>query len=78
MAVYPNPTADKLSVSVPTQLKAGKVEVKVYNPLNQLVFAQTYKDDAAIEVNLKRYAPGIYNVVVSSGEFKETRKVVKN
>ena len=78
VTVYPNPTADKLTVSVPSQLKADKVDVQVYNPLNQLVFTQSFKPGAAIEVNLKRFTPGIYNVVVSSGEFKETRKVVKN
>ncbi len=78
VVVYPNPTADKLSVSVPAHLKAAEVEVNVYNQLNQLVFTKAYKADAAIEVNLKKYVSGIYNVVVSSGDFKETRKIVKN
>jgi len=78
MVVYPNPTADKLSVSVPAHVKAGNVEVNVYNQLNQLVYSKSYKAGSAIEVNLKKYIPGIYNVVVSSGEFKETKRVVKN
>lgn len=79
MVVYPNPTADKVSVSLPAAyLKAPEVEVNVYNQSNQLVFTKSYKADAAIEVNLKRYVPGVYNVVVSAGEFKETRKIVKN
>ncbi len=77
VTVYPNPTADKINVSVPAQLKANKVEVSVYNQLNQLIFTKSYKTDA-IEVNLKKYTPGIYNVVITSGEFKETRKIVKH
>ncbi|MDT4851092.1 hypothetical protein FQZ97_852610 [compost metagenome] len=78
MVVYPNPTADKLSVSVPAQLKAAEVEVNVYDQLNQVIFTKSYKAGTPIEVNLKKYVPGIYNVVVSSGEFKESRKIVKN
>lgn len=79
LVVYPNPTADKVSVSLPSQLKvAEEVEVNVYNQANQLIFTKSYKADSAIEVNLKRYVPGVYNVVVSSGEFKETRKIIKN
>lgn len=78
MVVYPNPTADKLSVSVPAQLKAAEVKVNVYDQLNQVIFTKSYKAGTPIEVNLKKYVPGIYNVVVSSGEFKESRKIVKN
>ncbi len=78
VVVYPNPTADRINVSVPAHLKAADVEVNVYNQLNQLVFTKSYRAGAAIDVSLRRYVPGTYNVVVSSGEFKETRKIVKN
>ncbi|MCD8540043.1 MAG: T9SS type A sorting domain-containing protein [Leadbetterella sp.] len=78
VVVYPNPTVDKLSVSVPSHLKASEVEVNVYNQLNQRVFTKSYKAGADIEVSLRKYIPGTYNVVVTSGDFKETRKVVKN
>ncbi|MBX2951219.1 MAG: fibronectin type III domain-containing protein [Leadbetterella sp.] len=78
MTVYPNPTADRVSVAMPARYQAEQVEVNVYNQLNQLVFAKSYKPGSAIEVNLKKYVPGTYNVVVSTGEFKETRKVIRN
>lgn len=78
IVVYPNPTADRINVSVPAHLKAADVEVNVYNQLNQLVFTKSYRAGAAIDLSLRRYVPGTYNVVVSSGEFKETRKIVKN
>ncbi len=76
MVVYPNPTVDKINVTVPT-LNAP-VDVKVYNQANQLVYSKSFKADAAIEVNMQKYIPGAYNVVVSSGDFKETKKIVKN
>jgi len=78
VVVYPNPTADRMNVSVPAHLKAEQVDVNIYNQLNQLVFTKSYKAGAAIEVSLKKYVPGAYNVVISSGDFKETRKVIKN
>jgi hypothetical protein len=78
MVVYPNPTADKINVNVPSELKTAPVEVNVYNQINQLIYSKTFKADAQIEVNLKKFTPGAYNVVVSSGNFKETKKIVKN
>jgi hypothetical protein len=76
MVVYPNPTVDKINVTVPAL--TAPVDVKVYNQANQLVYSKSFKADSAIEVNMKKYIPGAYNVVVSSGEFKESKKIVKN
>lgn len=75
---YPNPTVDKLNISIPSELNAKTVEVTVFNQLNQQVFGKSFNAGSAIDVNFKKFTPGIYNVVISTGDFKETKKIVKN
>lgn len=75
---YPNPTVDRLSISVPSDLKAESVEVSVYNQGNQLVLSKKFDRDATLEVSLRKFTPGLYNVVIKSGDFQETKKIVKN
>lgn len=75
---YPNPTVDKLNISVPGDLIGDEVAVKVYNSINALVYTKNYNRSSEINIDFKRFTPGIYNVVVETGGVQETKKIVKN
>lgn len=75
---YPNPTVDRLNISVPGDIKGDGVAIKVYNSLNSLVYTKSFDRTSEINIDFKRFTPGIYNVVVETGEVQETKKIVKN
>lgn len=75
---YPNPTVDNLNISIPVELEGNDVKLKVYNPINQLMLSRTFERTSDIEIDVKRFPPGMYNVVVEVGNFKETKKIIKN
>jgi hypothetical protein len=75
---YPNPTVDRLNISVPGDLQGDGVAIKVYNSLNSLVYTKNYSRASEINIDFKRFTPGIYNVVVETGGVQETKKIVKN
>jgi hypothetical protein len=63
--VFPNPTEDKLFIEWENETTRKFDEVYLYNSLSQLVYQQNTKDvTGRLAIDIKRFAPGVYYIVV--------------
>jgi hypothetical protein len=63
--VFPNPTEDKLFIEWEDETTRKFDEVYLYNSLSQLVYQQNTKDvTGRLAIDIKRFAPGVYYIVV--------------
>ncbi|TPG38776.1 fibronectin type III domain-containing protein [Flavobacterium pectinovorum] len=69
---YPNPIENILNIESNSIIS----NLEVYNLNGQLLFESKYSD-AKIAVDFKRYATGVYLVVLKQDDKKETFKVIK-
>jgi len=79
ITMYPNPTYDDLIILI-NQSSAGDVKINVVDVLGQIVFSQNYPVASGIQqikINMKNFAPDLYHVVIESGNYRKTGKVVK-
>jgi hypothetical protein len=76
---YPNPFNPTTSISYQLS-KAGKVEIKVYNILGQLIWQQLLPNQASgkyqVNIDLTGYSSGTYIYRVESNEYSEIRKML--
>lgn len=76
-SAYPNPFVDnfKLDLSSSSQ---DTIQIKVYDILGQLVETQKVNttDIKSLEIG-EKYPSGVYNVIISQGEFTKTLRVIK-
>ncbi len=74
--VYPNPfTAD---FNIGTTPAEGKVGVKVYNMLGKLIESKQIEADVLHAERLGGdYPSGVYQVIISRGEERQTRRIIK-
>lgn len=81
IAVYPNPVDNNLIVTI-QQLKAGMVNVRLWDITGKLVLSQQKQLPAGVQVlgwnDLRSYhvTPGLYLLQVQAGGKKETLKVM--
>lgn len=74
-SVYPNPTAEKLSI---TTNYSKKTVVQIFNQTGQLVHKQDFFGNALLELPLKGFKSGLYLVNITAGKLSQTRKIVVN
>lgn len=74
-SVYPNPTAEKLSI---TTNYNKKIVVQIFNQTGQLVHKQDFFGNALLELPLKGFKSGLYLVNITAGKLSQTRKIVVN
>ena len=74
-SVYPNPTAEKLSI---TTNYNKKTVVQIFNQTGQLVHKQDFFGNALLELPLKGFKSGLYLVNITAGKLSQTRKIVVN
>lgn len=74
---YPNPYTDNFNLSLTTS-SVDKVTVSVYDMLGKLLDQREVSPKAVSSIQVgDNYPSGVYNVIVSQGENKETVRVVK-
>ncbi|MGC8864423.1 MAG: glucoamylase family protein [Bacteroidales bacterium] len=80
VSVFPNPVIDQVFVSLES-LPIGKVQLRFYNSLGQLVLenTQTSNDDGnVISCSVKKFKPGVYWLKISMNDIQYvTVKVIK-
>jgi len=72
--VYPNPTQKTLNVEFPTSIQ--KARVAVYNVLGSLVL-QTEMDQFNSKINTSGWNSGVYIMNISTSDFSQTKRIVK-
>lgn len=76
--LYPNP-ADGGQISVSMNAKQGQYTVKVINAAGQEVYAQrlTHQGGSMTQtVELRSVKPGIYNMVITGADYRETKTFI--
>jgi PKD repeat protein len=71
--IYPNPTADKLTI----QNLSGSVrcDIKLVDPLGKVILSQS-ENDAEVILNLSVFSSGVYQLILSNGEISQTQKLI--
>ncbi|GEM_PF-2090154 len=76
MTVYPNPTSDMISISIPQAAEGG--ELVIVNTLGKVVFsANTLADEQAINFDLSNEQSGLYFVIYTDDSQRMVSKVMK-
>lgn len=74
--VYPLPFSSNLTIELNENM--NEVQINLFNTIGQSVFSTSSKNNSTIQLSLEHLPRGIYFLTVSSGDFKETVKVVKS
>ncbi len=77
--LYPNPVHDALNLVI-NQDFSGKAVVTIVNVLGQTVFSREYPVAAGIqqiELDINYLAPAMYHIVIESGSYKKTEKIIR-
>lgn len=78
LIVYPNPTTNKLTISLVNQNIIGTLTVAVYSSNGQEVFSSEYQSNASdINISTDGFAEGIYLIKISNKENFYTSKFIK-
>ena len=72
--LFPNPTSDRLNVSV--QGVDKKIEIKVYNLMGKLVMQQE-SGNTLTQLNISKLSSGFYVVKVNDGKQLRSAKFIK-
>ncbi len=76
VSVYPNPVVDNLNIRVNDKL--NNVNIKVFNPMGQIVYQNDFKSLSNTEsIDFKSNPSGVYMVYIKSDEGTITKKVIK-
>lgn len=77
-AIYPNPSQGVFFISFET-LVSKEYTIKVYDEVGKLVFQELINNQSGEvkkEIVIKEAANGLYNVVLTDGEFETNKKIV--
>ncbi|MES2133426.1 MAG: T9SS type A sorting domain-containing protein [Bacteroidota bacterium] len=72
--MYPNPTSDKLNISLPA---GNNFKVEVYDGIGNLVLVKDVTDESSKHIDLSSLTNGIYMVKVSHANTQSVKRVVK-
>jgi hypothetical protein len=74
--VYPNPSSGQFNI-IYNALNNGEYQVKIYNMVGQIVFAESYGAGVGlntISLNIGQFGQGIYMLELSSNDLKGKQK----
>jgi hypothetical protein len=74
--VYPNPTADKIYLSLGTEYLFANVEIDIYNQLGQKMYHHIGQYDPYFAIDMSQFSNGIYFCSVKSGSSEKTQKII--
>lgn len=69
---YPNPVKEKLIIR---QNQSEELSLSVYNSIGNLIF-QISTPETLIEIDLSKYASGLYHVVINDGQISYSEKII--
>jgi hypothetical protein len=78
IGVYPNPTVDRLSVTLPSNLVGSNATVQIIDKNSRVLYTNKLKlDSDELQLDLSKYSEGLYTVVISTKDSKIAKKVYK-
>lgn len=78
VSLYPNPTADFVNIKIPSDLVGKTGKVLILDKSNRVVLDKNFNFDSnELNIDIKNYTEGVYNVIISSGSSKVSKKVYK-
>lgn len=77
--VFPNPISESISIKAENADVKSKYTLKIYNQTNILVLEKeiNFSDDQTVQVKVPNLAPGSYNLTLSDGKEKVSKKIIK-
>lgn len=76
LTVCPNPTSDKVTVTLSDAFQ-GPVTVRLFNAAGELLLVQTASGGESVQLELKDCFPGFYLIRISGDNFVLNRKLLK-
>lgn len=73
-SMYPNPTSDKLTISLPA---SNNFKVEVYDGIGNLVLVKDVRDENSKHIDLSSLTNGVYMVKVSNSNSQSVKRIVK-
>lgn len=73
IAIYPNPVRDNLIINSKIDISS----VALYNITGKLIYENSSFNNQNSQINMSQFQSGIYFLRVSSGDFSQTLKVIK-
>lgn len=77
LGLHPNPAKSVLYISAPLGIKANKYQISVYDVMGKKVNTNYKYTSNKIEMNVSKLPSGIYHVVYSDGQTKQSGTFVK-
>jgi len=75
--LYPNPTNDLISISIPNAISGEKIKVETRDINGRLVYSEDKLYDPSISVDLKLLKPGLYFITISGTNLNYNQKIVR-
>lgn len=79
LIIYPNPVSEILHLGVEMDIASG-FRLELFNFANSMLYMEDFRDiqNAIIEIDVSKYAPGLYFLRVTSGKSQQVLKVIVN
>lgn len=77
ITVYPNPTSDQITVSIPSGLEVNG-SIQILNALGEVVITTTLGSDQTAVIDLSTQESGLYFVIYSADDQRIVSKVMKH
>lgn len=74
--IFPNPTLDLIKVSLPSNIDSENFSISVLDQGNNEIFKRSYKN-RNVEIDLKNFKSGVYNLILKTENETISKKVVK-
>lgn len=77
--VYPNPISETLNIKAEGVNSASSYRLRIFDPNNHLVLDKqiTFGQESTASIAIRSLAPGAYNLTLSDGKDKVSKKIVK-
>lgn len=79
MNIFPNPTTDIINVNMGL-IQTEDVNLFITDALGRVLFNQLYKEvsNQTVQVDMKPFSPGVYNITLQTNTGKVTKRIVVN
>lgn len=79
ITIYPNPVSEILHLKIEMDVQLS-LRLELFSFANSLLYSEEFGDiqNADLEINVRRYLPGLYFLRVTAGESQQVLKVIVN
>jgi len=78
LSVFPNPTADKLNISISSSTNIAQIQLNVFDNGGKLITRQAVTNNNTVSLDVSKYASGVYLLRIMYSGKEETIRFVKS